>query len=354
MKNLVKIITFFILFAFVFIHIQNIIHYRWIGDEDLYSRNIDYSKASKSSIDVLCFGTSELWAAYAPIITYEESGITGYNFAIPHRSAVTAYYQLMYALKYQTPRVVMCDFSALYDDRLPSESDGIYEKVVDSLPDNRLKFELIKDICTIEPSQSFTTWLFPLLRYHTMWSELKEINFLPDYIYDNSYPIYQKGSWLNDEPFDRESCSFSSITPDLWEFAERDTSSFSSTNLRYYDMMINECQSRGIKVVALLPPKISSGSEYAARYATKKEYFDSKNVYCLNYNTYEQVERMGLNLETDYSDGAHLNSNGAIKFSRYLANDLNTLLDLPDHRNDPYYYDEWTNAVRYFNNVYLK
>ena len=93
-KYLIRAAVFLLLFALCFSGAQSILHYRWSGNENLYTRNIRYSQAAPDSIDVLCLGTSELYAAYDPIVTYEEAGITGYNFAITFRCAMTAYYQL--------------------------------------------------------------------------------------------------------------------------------------------------------------------------------------------------------------------------------------------------------------------
>ena len=41
----------------------------------------------------------------------------------------------------------------------------------------------------------------------------------------------------------------------------------------------------------------------------------------LNYNTYEQVRRLGVTFENDYYDEEHLNLYGSIEFSKVLATD---------------------------------
>ena len=190
-KYLIRAAVFLLLFALCFSGAQSILHYRWSGNENLYTRNIRYSQAAPDSIDVLCLGTSELYAAYDPIVTYEEAGITGYNFAITFRCAMTAYYQLLYALEYQTPDIVLCDFSCLFDDMKPHEQESIYRKVVECMPDKALKEQMIREICAVDHTQSYLSWKFPLLRYHTMWSELTAENFQPDRQLDDAYPSYQ-------------------------------------------------------------------------------------------------------------------------------------------------------------------
>lgn len=343
-KIVIKIICFVIIFSCLFMMIQNVLHYRWLGHEALYTRNLDYANQPEGSIDVICFGTSEIYAAYDPIVTYYEAGITGYNFAISWRSAVTVYYQLLYALKYQTPSVVLCDFSSLYDNQLPGEVERLYRKVVDCMPDRTVKNQLINTICELDPSQSYLSWKYPLLRYHSMWSELTEENFMEDYIYDEEYPLYAKGALLSTDYYDGDVFE---ISPDLWGYSEAETN-FSNISVKYYDMFIEECQNRGIKVVAVLPPKLNAASQYASRWEAMKEYFDSRDVSYLNYNTYDQVIRLNVTLEADYYDSAHLNIYGSIKFSKILAQDLRTEFDLMDHRDDAEYVDEWQTPLALF------
>ena len=258
-KYLIRAAVFLLLFALCFSGAQSILHYRWSGNENLYTRNIRYSQAAPDSIDVLCLGTSELYAAYDPIVTYEEAGITGYNFAITFRCAMTAYYQLLYALEYQTPDIVLCDFSCLFDDMKPHEQESIYRKVVECMPDKALKEQMIREICAVDDTQSYLSWKFPLLRYHTMWSELTAENFQPDRQLDDAYPSYQKGSMLYEAVYE----GTDEITPDLWNHTEA-LDTFSEFSVGYYNRIIELCQSKGIEVVAVTPPKIQDAAGFAA------------------------------------------------------------------------------------------
>ena len=52
----------------------------------------------------------------------------------------------------------------------------------------------------------------------------------------------------------------------------------------------------------------------------------------IDYNTYEEVSRLGLELHKDYKDSAHLNYKGALTFSRDLAHVLSEKYGLEDHR----------------------
>ena len=349
-KYIIRAVVFVLLFCLCFDVAQGVLHYRWSGNEDLYTRNILYAQSSPQSIDVLCFGTSEMYAGYTPIVAYEETGITGINFGVTSRAAMTAYYQLLYALEYQTPSVVICDFSCLYDDKMPWREEALYRKIAECMPDKQLKEQFIREICEVDETQTYLSWKFPLLRYHSRWNELSDVDFSRDYQVDDEYPSYQKGALFGDFSYKGE---LEAITPELWNYKNKTLAKFlSQFSIHYYDLMIEACQEKGITMVAVIPPIISSASAYAARWEVTKEYLDSRGVPCLNYCTYEQVQRIGLNLQEHYYNEAHLNLAGSVVFTRALAQDLQAMLNLPDHRGDARYQSEWDVPLAQFREKY--
>ncbi|MDO4187807.1 MAG: hypothetical protein Q4D29_02345 [Lachnospiraceae bacterium] len=339
-KRVLSIVSFIVIFALLFTLFQGMFKQKWEGR---YMRTDDLKRLSDEDVDILAFGTSELWAGYDPIVTYHQQGITGYNLTTPFNSAITAYYQLCQALEYHTPKFVICDFVALFEDGLPSEDSNIenlFCETFDILENPKLKLKLLRDVCELDDTKTPTSWFFPLIRYHSMWNELSRDNFVLDYTVEP----YRKGARL-------ESTYYRSAlyrnTPENWNYEEENTN-LSDISVKYYDMFIDKCHENGITVIAVLPPMLYNQSELAARYNTQAEYFYSRGVYCLNYNTYEQTQRMDLDLERDFYDFLHLNTLGSIKFSKVLADDLRTYFDIPDRRNDENIAGVWDAAYEQF------
>lgn len=329
-KRVLSIISFILIFSLLFSMFQRMFTQKWEGR---YTRYEDYKNLRDEDVDVLAFGTSEIWAGYDPIVTYHEQGITGYNFAVPWHSAVTAYYQLCQQLEYHTPKIVLCDFCSLYEDNLPSENksiEGLYCETLESLDDPMLKLSMIRDLLKIDQSISVVSWLFPLIRYHSMWNQLNGTILEVDSSMKNTAVPYKKGARLESK-YNGDPLKY--IVPENWNYEEED-GEFSELSIEYYDKFIEKCHEKDITVVAVLPPDIDNASVFASRLSSKIEYFASRDVYCLNYNTYEQFERLNLNLERDYYDAMHLNTLGSVKFSKALANDLKLFFTLPDRRND--------------------
>ena len=323
-KFVIKSLAFVLIFAAVFLGVQTVLKYHW--PDDTYVKNKDYEKQPENSIDVLVFGTSEMNSCYLPVAVYYVSGITGYNFALQNRSAVTTYYQLKYALKHQTPKLVICDFACLFDDMLPSEREVIYRRVVESMPDREIKNELINEICEIDETQDPLDWYLPLFKYHTRWNELTP----DDFAGRREYADYIKGTdiripQLNEQAFD--------IVPELWD-AEAEANELSEFSVEYYDKMIEECRSRGIEVMCMLTPKVCDAAVYKANWPKMQEYFESRGVKYINYCEYDKIKQMGLNMYEDYADNAHLNAYGAVKFSTVVGQDLKGMYEFPDRRED--------------------
>ena len=336
-KRVLSVISFILVFSLLFSMFQRMFTQKWEGR---YTRYEDFRNLKDEDIDVLAFGTSELWAAYDPIVTYHELGITGYNFAVPFHSAVTAYYQLCQQLEYHTPKVVICDFCALYEDNLPSESKSIeklYCETLESLDNPTLKFRMIRDLLNIDKNISVISWLFPLIRYHSMWNQINGTTFEVDSSMKNEIVPYMKGAML-DSNYNADPLRY--ITPENWNYEEEENE-LSELSVKYYDKFIEKCHEKDIAVVALIPPDVDDSSLVAARLSSEAAYFASRDVYFLNYNTYEQYVRLNLNLERDYYDSMHLNTLGSVKFSKAFAKDLKSICILPDRRNDENVASTW-------------
>ena len=323
----VKIIVFLLGFCMIFMSLQNVLHYHW--GSKLYNTNIYMKEQPEDFYDVFFIGTSELETAVYPGAIFQTNGITSYNYAVTNKSALTMYYQVEYILRYQKPKIICCDFSALYDDTLPLERETVYRKVVDTMPDFDLKWDMIKNIHEIDPEQSVLSYLFPMLRYHSIWSELEEKDFQGDYVYQDMTDDYYNGCSLingrfNGEPYD--------ISPVIWE-AEKSEEQISSVSAEWYDKMIALCNKNDVIVIALFPPSLGEGEAKTARWETTTAYLESRGVEIIDYNNFDAAERIGLNVAEDYIDGTHMTYKGSLKVSRDLAYILYGWYGLEDQSN---------------------
>lgn len=332
-KRVLSIISFILVFVLLFMLFQGMFKQKWEGRA---YRAEDYKNLSDEEVDILALGTSELWACYDPIVTYHEQGITGYNLTTPFNSAITAYYQLCQQLEYHTPKYVICDFAALFEDGLPRDDgsiENLFCETFDILKDPKLKLQLMRDVTELDDTKNPVEWLFPLVRYHSMWNSLSKDNF----DLNHSPEPYRKGARLESTYYRSRMYD---VKPEDWQYEEEMTE-MSEISVKFYDKFIEKCHEKDIIVIAVIPPAYSYAANYAAGLNTKAQYLYSRGVYLLNYNTYEQLERMNVDLERDHYDFLHLNTLGSVKFSKILANDLKTYFEIPDRRNNEKIAEKW-------------
>lgn len=324
----VKVLVFLLGFCLIFLQIQKVLHYRW--DFHTYSANLYMKEQPEDAYDVIFLGSSDLKTAVYPLAMFQTNGITSYNCAVTDNAAAfPVYYLLEYLLRYQNPKVVCCDFSALYDEKLPSDRETPYRKAVETMPDRDLRWKMIKDIHEIDPEQSALSYLFPMLRYHNIWNELEEENFEKDYVYHDLYEDYDNGCSLINGTYEEKAPY--DISPAMWE-AEPSEEPLSALNVEWYDKMIALCQEKDIRVAAVFPPSLGESYDHAARWETTKAYLESRGVDIIDYNNYDAVHRIELNVATDYIDDTHMSYRGSLKLSPDLAYILYDRYGIPDRR----------------------
>lgn len=331
-----KCILFFLIFTSFFYLIQNVLRYKWENDEFISSRLEYYAEEKDNTIDILFFGSSPIYAGITPIIMWDEVGVTGINFGISLQNAMCNYYQLKYALQKQTPSVVVLDFSALFEDRMADEDsyEATYRKVAETIPDKKLKYAMVKDITLDNENQDRLSYYFPLLRYHGRWNEISKTDFIPDKVYKS----YFKGALL--------STARTSIAPVEETYYNLDKASISQYSLQYYKKIINLCNEKNIRILAISLPIFDSTFNYA-RFDILSEFCSEYGIDYINYNSEEYLDDLKLDLKMDYYDSGHMNINGSSKVTKDLGRRLKELYDLADHSQDTAYSD-WGNQWNLF------
>jgi len=327
----VNVSVFLIGFVLLFGGFQSQIRNKWNAGSDLRPVYADYEQQPTGSIDVLFMGTSEIHEGVSPMTMYHENGITSYNLATSWRHPITTYYQLEYALKHQTPKLVVCDFAALFE---PDLYDALGYKISDTMPDPLVRLKLIHAICEYDKSVDPIDYFLPMVRVHDMWSTMTAAD-LGEPEDNKKYPPQFRGGMIFMREYDGDD-DFE-ITPELWTPDDSDDT-IPQANADYYDKMINLCRSKGITIVMLNMPRVEDAPNKAATWAAMENFFTSRGVKIYDYNTYEAVQALGLDLHTHYRDETHLNWRGAFLFSEHFAQVLKADYSLPDRRGQ---YADW-------------
>jgi hypothetical protein len=343
-----RIISFIIIFALLCGLFTFVFHKR--PEDFIYTRNQQFYKDKEDDFDVLFLGTSEMYADFTPMEIYHETGIKSFNLATSLKSAFEQYYQLRTALKSHKVKVVVCDFSSLDTGTADVDREWLFRKFYMSIPNKYIdiKYHFLKDMHKTFPDEDPFYYVFQLARFHSMWDQMTYTeNFMTIKDKDAAYKDYLMGCEARDHEYDTSVISLPStdIVPDYWSKYTDRTFNLVDTETEYYDKLINLCKENNITVIALYPPNVFRAAEYETCRDMFNEYFQERGVIVADYNNYQAITDMNLNLLDDYYDPEHLNYKGAAIMSKTFGDYLidNDIVKPNNVNNDKWdkYYKEY-------------
>lgn len=254
----------------------------------------------KGNHDVIFIGDCEVYESFSPD-TLDKFGINSYIRGSASQTVWQSYYLLKEMLKKEMPKVVVFNVLAMKYDKAQKES---YNRMtLDGMKWSSEKIEAIK--ASMLPNERFIDYIFPILRFHSRWSELKEEDFT--YIF-NKPKISTRGYLKNTgvKPM--------GILPKPKPLAEYQ---FSKKNYEYLDKITKLCKEKGIRLILIKAPILyphwyDEWDRQITNYATKN------NIEYINY--IKLIKKIGIDFKKDtYDAGLHLNFYGAEKLSEYFG-----------------------------------
>lgn len=257
-----------------------------------------YRQEERDSIQVLAFGSSMAYCDLAPAVIYEETGLASYVMAGPDQTMPMTAHYVRQALKTQTPQVVLVEASGL----LTATHNRSVKTNITYLPWGRERISAIfEEELTAEERIGL---LFPLYAFHSRWDALTKEDITP------AEPDMMAGY----TPL------FGASPPQKGEVLAPDESAYAQ-NLQAAQELVSFCQERDIAVIFFLSPVKSPISD--AQTAQLQADLTSLGADFWNFQTV--LDELSIDMEDDFYDKRHLNLTGAEKFSRYLAQRLQSL-----------------------------
>lgn len=272
--------------------------------------------------EVIFIGDCEVYANFSPMVMYEESGIKAYVRGSSQQLIWQSYYLLEETLKYETPKVVVLNVNSMrYDRNSTAVSEAYNRLMIDNMKWSKMKIDLIKNSMTEE--ESFISYVFPILRYHSRFDELTKEDF--EYLFKNKANTYN-GFLVNKNvkpvtnlPTQRKLANYK----------------FDDECYEYLQKITDLCKENRIELVLIKAPSVYP--YWYEEYNEQIEKFAKENNIDF-YNLLDNVEEIGINYQTDtYDGGLHLNLNGATKLSKYFARLLMKNYGLTDFSGDELY-----------------
>lgn len=296
--------------------------------------------------DVLFVGDCEVFSNISPVALWREYGITSFVRGSAQQLIWQSYYLLEEMLAHETPKAVVFNVLSLKYNEPQKEA---YNRIaLDGMKLSRYKLAAVeasmlqgqRDADTGEVvNESFLSYVFPLLRYHSRWSSLTS---------DDVKYMYGRDKVTHNGYYMRVDAN--GVSPDeLPAVRPLDDYTFGSTAMEYLDKMVELCESHGVELILMKAPSLVP--HWYDEYEAQVEKYAS--AHGLRYiNVLEAANDIGIDYETDTFDrGMHMNLSGAEKVTSYVGGILSSEFGIPDRRGDDEYASVWAEKEKFYDDM---
>ena len=314
-KEIIISLIGILIFIASLLYIQEVVEPKYIN-ETLEGSLIDDYYNSEKDHSVLFIGDCEVYENFSPITLWEEYGITSYIRGSAQQLIWQSYYLLEETLRYEKPDVVVFNVLAMKYDKPQKEE---YNRM--TLDGMKFSMSKLKSIlASMREEESIIDYIFPLLRYHSRWSDLE----VEDFTYAlNDNDVSHNGYLMRVD---------SKAVTSFREGKELADYNFGENSYKYLDMITKLCKDNDIELVLVKAPTIwpywyDEWDEQIINYS------EENDLMYINFLDY--IEEVGIDFQKDtYDGGLHLNTSGAEKVSSYFGKILVDNFNLKDYRNN--------------------
>jgi hypothetical protein len=321
LKFFCKTVVFLLLLALILVPVQRVMARKSLsGTWDMTNKVAGFYNEEEDQFEVMFFGPSHAYAAFSPLVIWEETGIKSYVFSTQQQPLWATYTYIKEALKTQSPALIVLECRMALGDKEYYMEEGDDKAVtypyMDDLPLSWNKVELAVQSAP-EPEERFGL-LFNFMMYHSRWNDLHREDFT--FRRDEARDPYKGFVMLEpQEPLQPRPAS-ETVTQAV-PLLEK--------NQYWLEEIIKLCQEEGIELWLIKSPS-NLELEEKALLNTVEETARRYNVPFHDFNV--DYADIGLD-ESMFFDAHHLDALGAGKFSRYFAHILQSAR--PNLKTDP-------------------
>lgn len=339
MKKILKITAFVVVFALVFTAVlwcaQRVLTPKYISEGQDGRLIAEYYDSAKNH-DVVFVGDCEVYENISPVTLWQEYGISSYMRGSPQQLIWHSYYLMEETLESEKPDAFV--FNVLSMKYGEPQNEAYNRMALDGMKWSEHKVDSIN--AAMMEEETFASYVFPLLRYHSRWSELTADDF--KYAFKDTPQLSINGYLMRVDVDGIEELRKGRPLVDYtlpqicWD---------------YLDKMRLLCEENGVELILMKAPTGTSQwcwyeqwDEMVAQYAQEHG--------LAYYNFLDNIEEIGLNFTTDtYDKGGHLNLSGAEKMSRYFGKILAEDHGMAGHKGEAEYEEIWTTLTEQYNQI---
>lgn len=285
-----------------------------------------FYEEEENSLDAVYLGSSVTFTAWLSPLAWEHYGIAVSPFSNSEQPFEAAEYLIKEARKTQPDALYIVPISAGADDGV---TDVRMHYLTDKMPLSWNKIQLVRKLREYEEIDwtEQLEYLFPLIRYHSRWTELAEEDFFwPNNGYNGSN---YRSNFRN-----------STNVASSYRATDR-TAKLSESSQDALESLMSYCDMEQINILFVIPPALRRDEYELAQVNFVKETVEDHGYPVLSLRS--SVDDIGLDTTKDYYNAIHTNIHGAIKVTDYLSCYLVENYGFADKRGDPAY-SSWDDA----------
>lgn len=329
-KKIWKIAAFLLVFVLVLSVIQRILMPKYVSEAQ-DGRLIGEYYDSEKNHDVVFVGDCEVYENISPVTLWQEYGISSYVRGSPQQLIWHSYYLMEETLKYEKPAAIV--FNVLSMKYGEPQSEAYNRLALDGMKWSMSKVDSINAAMTEE--EDFLSYVFPLLRFHSRWSELKGEDFLYAFkevpqLSVNGYLMRIDVDGVEELRTGRPLMDYT-LPQICWDYLEK---------------MRQLCEANGVELILMKAPTSTPQWTWYEEWDQQVEAYAQEHGLAY-YNFLEDIDAIGLDFMTDtYDQGGHLNLSGAEKLSCYFGKILQEDHQIAGHKGDPDYEATWATLTQ--------
>lgn len=334
-KKIIKITATVLVMVLILFSLQRILTPKYVS-EAVDGRLIAEYYDSAQNHDVVFVGDCEVYENISPVKLWQDYGISSYVRGSPQQLIWHSYYLMEEMLKYEKPKAFV--FNVLSMKYGQPQSEAYNRLALDGMKWSQSKADSIKASMTEE--EEFMSYVFPLLRFHSRWNELKAEDF--KYAFKDVPQLSINGYLMR---IDVDGIEALRPGRPLVDYTLADVC------WEYLDRMRQLCEENGVELILMKAPTNTPKWYWYEQWDEQVEAYAQEHG-LRYYNFLKVTDEIGIDFMTDtYDQGGHLNLSGAEKLSAYFGKILVDELELTGHKGEAEYEEIWTVLTEQYNQI---
>lgn len=327
-KNPVKALLFVLLVCLAGGRLLEIFAYKDMGGGGGWQR---FYQEEADGVDVYFVGSSHAHCTVDHGYLWENYGMAGYTLSAGSQKLDASYHFVREILRTKKPKAIMVEVLDAAGNGFDNGDEDVYRNSLGMKWSKNL-WDYVSHLAeNMGRDRAFRNGVFakiPIL--HSRYAELSEEDFQDPMPYMRGY----RGSF--------DVVTFERPTAEN----NREVLKLHPDQRRMLEGMVEEAKKAGVPLIFFAAPYYLSEEEQM-KFNAVEEFAGERGVPFLNFN--HMYEELGIDFAVDFRDVSHVNNDGAVKVTRYLAEYLKQNYGIPDRRGQAGY-ELWDRNARYLHN----